>query len=270
MNRQKFIMARGLLLVSFIAIMMVTGCATATLKYALQNDPWQGWNQNMQSFNDGLDKHILKPVANGYFDVAKGAVDDGVTHFFSNINDIGVFINDILQFKLLQGSKDISRFMVNTTVGFVGVFDVASKIDLPKHNEDFGQTLGVWQLPSGPYWVLPFFGPSTPRETLGLIGDALMDPISYVSIFGGFTGTGISAGVSALDVTDHRAGLMNQENIVDEASNGDRYEFIKSSYLQHREYLIYDGNPPDEDIDEDTHNTSKIPSVDSSVPPKPQ
>jgi len=257
-------MTRCLLLISMMANMLVTGCATTTLKEALQNDPWQGWNQNMQSFNDGFDKHILKPVAKGYFDVTKGAVDDGVTHFFSNINDIGVSINDILQFKLLQASKDISRFMINSTAGVVGIIDVASKIDLPKHNEDFGQTLGVWQLPSGPYFVLPFFGPSTPRDALGLMGDALMDPITYVSIFGGFAGTGISAGISALDVTDHRAGIMTKEKIVDEASNGDRYEFIKNSYLQHREYLIYDGNPPDEDTDDDT---GKSPSAEHSNHP---
>ena len=122
-----------------------------------------------------------------------------------------------------------------------------------------------WGVPSGPYLVLPLFGPSSPRDTVGLIGDALMDPITYVSIFGGFAGTAASGGTSALDVTDHRAGVMTSEKVLDEATDGDRYDFIKNSYLQHREYLIYDGNLPNEedplDSDEsgsgDSDNTGK-------------
>ena len=256
MNRQKTILTRLPLFTSIIAAFALTGCATTTLKETEQNDPWQGWNKGTQSFNDGFDKHILKPVAKGYLVVTNNAVDEGVTNFFSNINDIGVTINDILQFKLLQGGMDFSRFIINTTAGVAGIFDWASKIDLPKHNEDFGQTLGYWGVPSGPYLVLPFFGPSTPRDTVGLIGDAAMDPITYVSIFGGFAGTAASAGTSALDVTDYRAGVMTTEKVVDEATGGDRYDFLKSSYLQHRDYLIYDGNPPDEDdpLDSDESN----------------
>lgn len=246
MNWQKTIITRLPLIIRILAVLALTGCATTAIEEAEQDDPWQGWNKGTQSFNDGFDKHILKPVAKGYLDVTNKPVDDGVTNFFSNINDIGVTINDILQFKLLQGGMDISRFLINSTAGVAGVFDWASKIDLPKHNEDFGQTLGFWGIPSGPYLVLPFFGPSTPRDTVGLIGDALMDPITYVSIFGGFAGTAASAGTSALDVTDYRAGLMTSEKVVNEATNGDRYQFLKSSYLQHREYLIYDGNPPDQ------------------------
>ena len=268
MNGQKTICVRFLLLTSIIATMALTGCATTTLKEAEQNDPWQGWNKSMQSFNDSFDKHVLKPVAKGYLDVTTNAVDDGVTNFFSNINDIGVSINDILQFKLLQGGMDISRFIINTTAGVAGIFDWASKIDLPKHNEDFGQTLAVWRMPSGPYWVLPFFGPSTPRDTVGLIGDAFMDPITYVSIFGGFAGSAASLGSSALDVTDYRAGIMTTEKVVEEASNGDRYDFIKSSYLQHRDYLIYDGNPPDVDdpLDSDHSGNGDSDSTGKSPP----
>ena len=264
MNVQQTIIARPLLLISIMVAIALTACAT-TSKENEQSDPWQGWNKGTQSFNDGFDKHLLKPVANGYLDVTNKVVDEGVTNFFSNINDIGVTINDILQFKLLQGTKDSLRFFINTTAGVGGIFDWASKIDLPKHNEDFGQTLGFWGLPSGPYLVLPFVGPSSPRDTVGLIGDALMDPITYVSIFGGFAGSASAVGTSALDVTDYRAGVMTKEKVVGEATNGDRYDFIKSSYQQHREYLIYDGNPPHEndplDSDEsgtgDSDNTGK-------------
>ncbi|MDD5462316.1 MAG: VacJ family lipoprotein [Methylococcales bacterium] len=246
MNRQKISINRITLLSSILAVAFLTGCAVTTLREAEQNDPWQGWNKSTQSFNDGFDRHILKPAAKGYLKITTDAIDDGVTNFFSNINDIGVTINDVLQFKLLQGGMDISRFLVNTTAGIGGIFDWASKIDLPKHNEDFGQTLGVWGIPSGPYLVLPFFGPSSPRDAIGLLGDALMDPITYVSIFGGLAGSATSAGTSILDATDYRAGVMASENVVNEATNGDRYDFLKSSYLQHREYLIYDGNPPGE------------------------
>jgi len=234
------------LLTWIIATTALTACATAPLNDAGENDPWQGWNKSTQSFNDSFDKHVLKPVAVGYLHVTNDAVDDGVTNFFSNINDIGVTINDLLQLKLLQGGMDSSRFIINTTVGIAGIFDWAGKLNLPKHNEDFGQTLGFWGVLSGPYLVLPFFGASTPRDTVGLIGDAFMDPLTYVSIFGGFVGSAVTAGTSALDVTDYRAGVMSTEKVIDEATNDDRYDFIKDSYLQHREYLIYDGNPPDE------------------------
>jgi phospholipid-binding lipoprotein MlaA len=237
-----------------MAALAITGCATTTPKEVAEIDPWQGWNKGTQSFNDSFDKHILKPVAVGYLHITNDAVDKGVTNFFSNINDIGVTINDVLQLKLLQGGMDISRFIINTTAGVGGIFDWADKIDLPKHNEDFGQTLGYWGVPSGPYLVLPLFGASTPRDTVGLLGDALLDPLTYVSIFGGLAGNMATIGTSVLDATDYRAGVMSSEKVVNEATDGDRYDFIKNSYLQHREYLIYDGNPPNAkdplDIDE--------------------
>jgi len=234
------------LLICALAIGGLSGCASTSLKEAEQTDPWRHWNQSTQAFNDSFDQHILKPVASGYLNITNKAVDDGVTNFFSNINDIGVTINDIFQLKLLQGGMDISRFIINTTIGVGGIFDWASKIELVKHNEDFGQTLAFWKLPSGPYLVLPFFGPSTPRDTIGMLGDALMDPLTYVSIFGGLTGSLVTVGTSALDVTDYRAGLMSSKKMLDEAISGDRYDFIKNTYLQHREFLIFDGNPPED------------------------
>jgi phospholipid-binding lipoprotein MlaA len=278
MNRRKTSNIK-LLLVCFAA-MAITGCATTTPKEAVEMDPWQGWNKGTQSFNDSFDKHILKPVAVGYLHVTNSAVDKGVTNFFSNINDIGVTINDILQLKLLQGGMDISRFLINTTAGVGGIFDWANEIDLPKHNEDFGQTLGYWGVPAGPYLVLPFFGASTPRDTVGLLGDAFLDPLTYVSIFGGFAGNIATIGTSALDVTDYRAGVMSSEKVVNEATDGNRYDFIKNSYLQHREYLIHDGNPPNEidplDVDEsgvdssdDAGNGSKNKNDNSAKPMPP-
>jgi phospholipid-binding lipoprotein MlaA len=211
-------------------------------------------------------------MAKGYKWLTPEFVDDGITNFFSNINDIGVTINSLLQFKLAQSGMDASRFLINTTAGIGGFIDVAKMIDLPKHNEDFGQTLGFWGVPSGSYLVLPFFGPSSPRDTFGLVGDALLNPVTYVSIFGGAAVSAATAGSRALDITDRRANLMTSEKIIDEGAV-DRYDFIKNSYEQNRNYLINDGNPPDENdpdlLDENSEesgNVSKETNTTNSTP----
>jgi phospholipid-binding lipoprotein MlaA len=242
-----------LLLSSLVILTALGGCATTTTSKKVaqekinQNDPWEGWNRGAYAFNDTLDKAIIKPVAKGYLWITPDAVNKGVTNFFSNMNDIGVTINDFLQFKLAQGGMDASRFLINTTVGIAGFFDVAKMIDLPKHNEDFGQTLGYWGVPSGNYLVLPFFGSSSPREAAGLVGDALFNPLTYTFIAPGAAAVSAAAtGAKAVDVTDTRADLMTTEKIVDEASV-DRYDFIKNSYQQRRKYLVNDGNVSEDD-----------------------
>jgi phospholipid-binding lipoprotein MlaA len=245
MSTQKTVINNSLLWPSLLMSLTLGGCASSTTA-AHQNDPWQGWNHGTQSFNDEVDKRVLKPLAKGYQWATNDTIDQGVSNFFSNINDIGVTVNDLLQFKLTQGGMDASRFLVNTTAGVAGVVDVAGMIDLPKHNEDFGQTLGFWGVPSGPYLVLPLFGPSSPRETVGRIGDALLNPLTYVSALGGTVGSAASAGSSAVDVVDRRAEAMTTEKIVDEAAV-DRYDFIKSAYEQRRDYLVNDGNVPEAD-----------------------
>ena len=211
------------------------GCATIPKD---PKDPFEGWNRGVQSFNDNLDDYAMKPVARGYRWITPSFVDRGVTNFFSNINDIGVTINDLLQFKLSQTGLDGSRFIVNTVAGLGGLVDVATLIDLPRHNEDFDQTLGVWGVPSGPYLVLPFFGPSSPRGVGGMIGDAAMNPISYVSC------AAITGGLFAVNAIDMRADNLSTEKIAAEAAI-DRYDFFKSAYFQQREYLVRDGNMPE-------------------------
>ncbi len=229
------------LLINLLLLIALNGCASNPTN---PDDPWEDWNRGAQEFNDDFDELIINPLAKGYIDITPDPIDRGVTNFFSNIDDIGVTINDLLQFKLLQASMDMSRFLLNTTVGIVGFIDLATLIALPKHNEDFGQTLGVWGVPSGPYLVLPFWGPSSPRGATGLLGDALMDPLNY-TIFFGFAASVASTASDVLDVTDRRAGLMTTEAIVKEAAIN-RYVFIRESYLQHRQYLILDGNLPEE------------------------
>jgi phospholipid-binding lipoprotein MlaA len=237
-----------------VSVLMTVACATpANIKKETlpkKTDKFESWNRQMLSFNEDVDNAILKPMAKGYMSATSTDVEKGVTNFFSNIDDIGVAVNDLLQFKITQGSMDMSRFVVNTTAGGLGVFDVAQMIDLPKHNEDFGQTLGFWGVPSGDYLMLPFVGPSSPREAVGLLGDALLNPFNYTFIFGG--GVAISAatsGLSVLDVTNTRAGLMSTERMVNEAAAGDRYSFIRNAYQQRREYLVHDGISDESDID---------------------
>lgn len=244
MSMQKTTLQRPLVLSSLVVSIALAGCASTPTPEPAPNDPWAGWNRGTQTFNDNVDKAILKPVAKGYQWITPEFVDDGVTNFFSNINDIGVTLNDLLQFKFTQSGMDASRFLINTTAGVGGLIDVAKMIDLPKHKEDFGQTLGFWGVPSGNYLVLPFFGPSSPRDAVGLVGDALFNPLTYVSVFGGAAVNAATAGGRALNVTDSRANLMSTEKIIDEGSV-DRYDFIKNSYEQNREYVVHDGNPPD-------------------------
>jgi phospholipid-binding lipoprotein MlaA len=246
MNKTKVITHKPLLLCSLSLAIALTGCAT-TSPTPEKTDPWIGWNKGTQSFNDNIDKAILKPVAKGYQWIMPTLVNEGVTNFFSNINDIGVTINDLLQFKLNQSGMDASRLLVNSTVGVAGFVDIAKMIDLPKHKEDFGQTLSVWGVPSGSYLVLPLLGPSNPRDALGIVGDALFNPLTYVSAFGTTAISAAIAGSKAIDVVDRRANLMTTEKIINEGSVN-RYDFIKNSYEQNRDFLIHDGNSS-QDVD---------------------
>ena len=208
-------------------------------------DPWERMNRSVNAFNEELDDYILKPVARGYQAITPAPVDKGITNFFSNLDDVTVFINDLLQLKIIQGTSDLARFTVNSTVGIFGLFDVAELIGLEKHHEDFGQTLGYWGAPSGPYLVLPFFGPSTLRDGPSMIVvDWRTDPVFYE---GNKT---IKYSLYTLDFVDTRADLLYASNIVEKSST-DSYLFIREAYLQRRRNLIYDGHPPeDESMDE--------------------
>jgi phospholipid-binding lipoprotein MlaA len=254
--------------------LMLAGCAETPSSEIKSQDAIEGWNRGTQDFNDKLDSTVLKPVAKGYQQVAPQPVNDSVSNFFSNLGDIGVTVNDLLQLKILQGGMDLSRFLINTTVGVGGLFDVAKKVDLPKHHEDFGQTLGFWGVPSGTYLVLPFFGPSSPRDTAGMVGDALLNPLTYVSAFGSAAASAATTGSKVLEVTDTRADMLSSEKVLDEASV-DRYDFIKNAYRQRREYLVHDGNPPEENIDDlsldddltDNSDSATKPAADSGLAP---
>jgi phospholipid-binding lipoprotein MlaA len=236
---------RALISVSMLAIL--GGCATTQTKDP--RDPWEGFNRSMQSFNDGVDDYVMKPVAKGYDWVMPDFADQGVTNFFSNLNDIGVCANDALQGKFVQSGMDGARFLVNTTAGVAGLVDVGTMIDLPKHNEDFDQTLGVWGVPTGPYLVLPFFGPSSPRGVAGLAGDAAMNPLTYAGFYLNpeWIGAAVSIGGGALKAIDTRSDLLGMEKVASEAAL-DRYQFFRDAYLSNRKYLVKDGNVPEDDV----------------------
>jgi len=227
-----------LLCVLFLQMM---GCATVNGP-ADDNDPFESYNRAMYSFNETVDKNLLKPIVKGYKAVVPNPVDKGVTNFFSNLDDFIVFINDLLQFKLVQASSDASRFLVNSTIGLLGTIDVASSMGLRKNNEDFGQTLGYWGIGDGPYIVLPFFGPSSIRDGVGLLTDfTQFDPtLNYID------NTTARNRLFVLDTIDTRADLLSTSRLLNTIAL-DPYITIREAYLQRRRYLVYDGNPPVDD-----------------------
>jgi phospholipid-binding lipoprotein MlaA len=231
-----------------LAMMAIfSGCATTHGLDA--KDPWEEWNRSTQSFNDGFDDYVMKPVAKSYDRFMPDIAHHAVSNFFSNIDDIDVFINDALQGKFSQSGMDGARFLVNSTAGIAGIIDVGDMLDLPKHNEDFDQTLGVWGMSAGPYLVLPFFGPSSPRGVAGLIGDAAVNPISYTGFIfsSSLTAYAVSGGLGALKSIDSRANNLGLDKVINEAEI-DRYEFLKSAYIERRNYLIHDGNISTDDV----------------------
>lgn len=219
-----------------LSLLFLSGCASVPGP-ANEKDPFESYNRAMFSFNEKLDKYILKPVAEGYDKVMPDPVKNGVSNFFSNLGDIFVILNDILQFKFGQAMQDTSRFITNTTLGFFGLMDVATPIGLPKHDEDFGQTLGAWGVGDGPYIVWPIFGPSTARDTVGLVGDWQVDPVYKID------DNDARVGAVLLRTVDTRYNLLKASRVLDEAAL-DRYAFVRDAYLQLRRNRIHDGNPP--------------------------
>ncbi len=218
-------------------VMLLSGCAS-TQYVESDRDPWQGFNRTMYGFNDTLDRAILKPAAQGYQAITPQFVEQGVRNFFSNLDDVSVAVNNLLQGKVSNSFSDVGRIVVNSTIGVLGLFDVASSMGLRKHDEDFGQTLGVWGMGSGPYIVWPIFGPSTLRDTPSIPVDRiLLNPLTYVELK-----LGERIAVVALDTVSLRAELLSLEETVDEIST-DRYTFIREAYLDRRDFLVHDGSP---------------------------
>ncbi|WP_367154971.1 VacJ family lipoprotein [Methylomonas sp. HYX-M1] len=191
-------------------------------------DPYEGFNRSMYGFNMGLDKYFLKPISDGYRFVTPDFMQTGVTNFFNNLKGINVVLNDVLQGKFSQSASDLGRFTTNSTIGMLGLFDVASDLGFQQNVEDFGQTLAVWGVDQGPYLVLPVLGPTTLRDGGAIIVDKAANPGTYVP------GTGIIEGIN------ERANAEGALNFIDEAAL-DPYVFTRESFLQYRKHLINDG-----------------------------
>jgi phospholipid-binding lipoprotein MlaA len=253
-NNGDFKMKKQQIAARLIGATLLTSLVACTGAVKDSRDPLENWNRDVQSFNDTADAHIMKPIATGYRFIMPSFADQGVSNLFDNVNDVGVVINDVLQFKLVQAGLDGSRFIINSAAGLGGLVDVADMVGLPKHKEDFDQTLGVWGLSSEPYLVLPFFGPSSPRGMVGRIGDVAMNPVNYVG-FGvsSAISSAISGGTNVVKAVDIRADHLGAEKVIEEAA-ADHYEFIKNSYFQQRDYLVNDGVDADKTDVMDTTN----------------
>lgn len=226
----------------FLAITLLSsGCASMN---GDPRDPLENYNRAVFQFNQDFDRVYTKPIAKAYRKVVPAPVNRGITNFFSNLYDVTVLANDILQFKFGQAAQDSMRIFFNSTVGLAGFIDVATYMELPRHNEDFGQTLGYWGVPAGPYFMLPFLGPSTIRDSMGLA-------VNYTYFSPLFTlNASTRNSLLVLDFIDIRASLLGADRILNAAAL-DPYVFTRDAYLQRRQYLIYDGNPPENFLEED-------------------
>ncbi|AIS13914.1 Outer-membrane-phospholipid-binding lipoprotein MlaA [Pseudomonas chlororaphis subsp. aurantiaca] len=222
-NRLVQLMCAGMLLVPVLA-------------HAAEDDPWESINRPIFTFNDTIDTYALKPLAKGYQAVTPQFLEDGIHNFFRNIGDVGNLANDILQAKPHAAAVDTARLLMNTTIGVAGFFDVSTKMGLQRNDEDFGQTLGYWGVGSGPYVMLPFFGPSTLRDAPAKYVDSFTDGYRYVN------DVPVRNSVFALEVVDTRASLLSSEKLI----SGDKYTFIRNAYLQNREFKVKDGKVEDD------------------------
>ncbi|MGN6086630.1 MlaA family lipoprotein [Trinickia sp.] len=224
----------------------LAGCAS--VQTPTPGDPLEGLNRTVFKFNDTLDTYALKPVAKGYKWAVPQPVRSSVTNFFSNIGDVYVAANELLELKIADGVGDVMRVVINTVFGVGGLFDVATAARLPKHSADFGVTLGHYGVPSGPYLVLPLLGPSTVRDAAGLAVDYYGNPLSYVHP------SSVSWALYGVNLVNTRANLLTTVDVLSAAAI-DKYSFIRNAYLQRRQFLITGGDGAD-----------SVPNYDDSLP----
>ncbi len=222
------------------AAVLTMVCACATGPGANPADPLEPFNRRIASFNQTVDDAVLRPVATAYRDTLPLPVRSGVGNFFGNLSDIWSFANSVLQLRLRASAEAFMRVNVNTFFGLGGLLDIATEIGIDRQNEDFGQTLGRWGAPPGPYLVLPLLGPSTVRDAAALPVDWSAAPLGYVEP--------ISArnSLAVLRVIDARSNLLRISRLIDDAAL-DKYSFTRDAFLQRRRNDVFDGNPPDDE-----------------------
>ena len=255
--RATTVIRRACIAATLCGLTLMGGCATVANPDP--RDPWEGYNRDMSKFNDTVDGAILKPVATAYQDALPQMARTGVTNFFANLGDVWSLVNNALQAKPEPALSSFWRVVVNSTMGLGGVLDPATSLRLQRYREDFGQTLGYWGVPSGPYVVLPLLGSSTLRDTVALPVDWYGQPLMYMHDVGWR---------NSLDVTQFvntRARLLDIGNLLDQAAL-DPYTFRRDAYLQMRLNDVYDGNPPQNEERYDLEENSPAPAAVAPAP----
>ena len=229
------------LLGSVLAAASLAGCSTVPKDQRDPRDPFESVNRSIYKFNDRLDRAVVRPTARAYRTVVPQFVRASVGNFFSNIGDVRVVLNNTLQGKFTTAYADFGRVAMNSTLGIFGLFDIATEAGMEKHNEDFGQTLGWYGLPDGPYIMLPLFGPSNVRDTVGWGVDWVTDPVTYVDP------TRAKNALTGTRLVNRRAELLDASTVL--KTTLDPYQFMRDGYLQRRRNLVYDGQPPLDKLD---------------------
>jgi len=252
------------LILPLICALLLAGCATThpPLQGEVETDPidpYENLNRKSYDLTDILDRKILEPVANVYMDYVPLPMQRSVGNFYDNLGYPNVILNDFLQGKVRQGFGDTLRFVVNSTIGLAGLFDMASPMGLPQHDEDFGQTLGVWGVDATTYLFIPLLGPSSNRDISGIPVSVATNVLLWTGIY--LVGAPVTMPLGARDVIQKRARLSGPMQLRDEAAL-DPYLFVRDGYLQQRKHLIYDGDPPPESYEESKE-------IESPVRPQP-
>jgi phospholipid-binding lipoprotein MlaA len=224
-------------LVTATLMLSLPGCATT--QQAANHDPWERFNRGMQRFNDASDRTVMKPVATGYLKHVPRVIRIGVNNLLGHLSFPTTIVNDLLQLKLLATAADIGRFALNSTLGIGGLLDPATRVGIPHNREDFGQTLGRWGVPDGPYLVLPVVGPLTLRDAASLLVDTQTDLRVRLHL-----STSANVALGVLTLVDRRASFLSADEMLESAF--DRYAFIRDAWLQRREYQVRDGDVPEE------------------------
>ncbi len=229
--------SRALRVAAFLILAGVLGgCATLPPGPRDPRDPYESFNRGIYRFNDRLDRSIVRPTARAYRAVIPQFVRTSVGNVFSNIGDVRNVLNNTLQGKFTTAYSDFGRIAINSTLGVLGLFDIATEAGIEKHNEDFGQTLGWWGVQSGPYIMLPIFGPSSGRDAAGFTIDYLTDPVTFIDP------SSARYPASATRLIQRRADALGTAGVLE--TTLDPYQFVRDAYLERRRYLIYDGAPP--------------------------
>jgi phospholipid-binding lipoprotein MlaA len=222
--------------------LLAAGCATSPGR-TTNEDPYEGFNRGVYKFNDTLDRAALKPIAKGYRKVTPGFVRTGIGNVISNLEYPGTFVNQFLQGKWALGFRDTGRFLLNSTLGVAGIFDVATPLGLEKNDEDFGQTLAFWGVSSGPFINLPLLGPSTMRDAPARALDFLTNPLQYTDV-----PWEAEWGMRAVDIVHSRSELLPLDDTLQRTY--DPYAFIRDAWTQQRDFNVFDGNPPPETLED--------------------